>query len=35
LFSAFADTHALVIGGHYDAGHIRRHGGAFEFVALD
>ena len=34
LFSRFADTPALVIGGHYDAGHIRRDGDAFRFDAL-
>jgi glyoxylase-like metal-dependent hydrolase (beta-lactamase superfamily II) len=34
LFSRFADTETLVIGGHYDAGHIKRDGDAFKFVAL-
>ncbi len=34
LFSRFADTATLVIGGHFDAGHIRRSGDAFEFTAL-
>jgi len=34
LFSRFADTPTLVIGGHYSAGHIRRDGDAFRFVAL-
>ena len=34
LFSRFADTPTLVIGGHFDAGHIRREGTAFRFVAL-
>ena len=34
LFSRFADRPALVIGGHYDAGHIQRDGEAFRFVAL-
>jgi glyoxylase-like metal-dependent hydrolase (beta-lactamase superfamily II) len=34
LFSRFADRPVLVIGGHYDAGHIRRDGAAFKFVAL-
>ena len=34
LFSRFADTPTLVIGGHFDAGHIRREGSAFRFVAL-
>jgi glyoxylase-like metal-dependent hydrolase (beta-lactamase superfamily II) len=34
LFSRFADRPVLVIGGHYDAGHIRRDGSAFKFVAL-
>lgn len=33
LFSRFADTPALVIGGHFDAGHIRRDGDAFKFIA--
>ena len=34
LFSRFADTPALVIGGHFDAGHIRREDDAFKFIAL-
>jgi glyoxylase-like metal-dependent hydrolase (beta-lactamase superfamily II) len=34
LFSRFADTPALVIGGHFGAGHIKRDGDAFRFVAL-
>jgi len=34
LFSRFADTPTLVIGGHFDAGHIRREGHAFRFEAL-
>ena len=34
LFSWFADTPSLVIGGHFDAGHIKREGDAFRFVAL-
>jgi glyoxylase-like metal-dependent hydrolase (beta-lactamase superfamily II) len=34
LFSRFADTPTLVIGGHYNAGHIKRDGEAFKFVAL-
>ena len=33
LFSRFADTPTLVIGGHFTAGHIRRDGEAFNFVA--
>ena len=32
LFSGFADKPALAIGGHFDAGHIRRDGDAFKFV---
>jgi glyoxylase-like metal-dependent hydrolase (beta-lactamase superfamily II) len=32
LFSRFADRPVLVIGGHFDAGHIRRDGDAFKFV---
>jgi glyoxylase-like metal-dependent hydrolase (beta-lactamase superfamily II) len=35
LFSRFADTPTLVIGGHFSAGHIRRNGEAFKFVALE
>ena len=34
LFGRFADTPTLVIGGHFNAGHIRRDGDAFKFVAL-
>lgn len=34
LFGRFADTATLVIGGHFSAGHIRRDGDAFRFVAL-
>src|SRR6266436_2152582 len=34
LFSRFVDRPVLVIGGHYDAGHIHREGDAFIFVAL-
>jgi glyoxylase-like metal-dependent hydrolase (beta-lactamase superfamily II) len=34
LFSRFADTPTLVIGGHFNAGHIRREGDAFKFIAL-
>jgi glyoxylase-like metal-dependent hydrolase (beta-lactamase superfamily II) len=32
LFGRFADTPVLVIGGHFNAGHIRRDGDAFKFV---
>ncbi len=32
LFARFADKPVLVIGGHFDAGHIRRDGAAFKFV---
>jgi glyoxylase-like metal-dependent hydrolase (beta-lactamase superfamily II) len=32
LFARFADTPTLVIGGHFDAGYIRRDGDAFKFV---
>jgi glyoxylase-like metal-dependent hydrolase (beta-lactamase superfamily II) len=32
LFSRFADTPTLVIGGHFNAGHLRRDGDAFKFV---
>ena len=32
VFTRFADTPVLVIGGHYDAGHIKRDGKAFQFV---
>ena len=34
LFSRFADTAVLVIGGHFNAGHIKREGDAFKFIAL-
>ncbi|WFU44973.1 MBL fold metallo-hydrolase [Bradyrhizobium sp. CB82] len=34
LFSRFADTPTLVIGGHFSGGHIRREGNAFKFVSL-
>ena len=34
LFSRFADTPTLVIGGHFNAGHIKRDGDAFRFMAL-
>jgi glyoxylase-like metal-dependent hydrolase (beta-lactamase superfamily II) len=33
LFSRFADRPVLVIGGHFDAGHIWRDGDAFKFIA--
>jgi glyoxylase-like metal-dependent hydrolase (beta-lactamase superfamily II) len=33
LFSRFADREVLVIGGHFDAGHIKRDGEAFKFIA--
>jgi glyoxylase-like metal-dependent hydrolase (beta-lactamase superfamily II) len=32
LFSRFADTPTFVIGGHFNAGHIKRDGEAFKFV---
>ncbi len=32
LFARFADTPTLVIGGHYQAGHIHRDGDAFKFI---
>jgi len=32
LFSRFADTPTLAIGGHFNAGHIRRDGNAFKFA---
>ena len=35
LFSRFADTPTLVIGGHFSAGHIKRDVDAFRFAALD
>ncbi|MGY4303847.1 glyoxylase-like metal-dependent hydrolase (beta-lactamase superfamily II) [Bradyrhizobium sp. USDA 4369] len=34
LFSRFADTTTLVIGGHFDAGYIKRDGTAFRFEAV-
>jgi glyoxylase-like metal-dependent hydrolase (beta-lactamase superfamily II) len=34
LFGRFADTPTLVIGGHYNAGHIQRDGTSFKFIAL-
>jgi len=34
LFGRFADTPTLVIGGHFNAGHIKREGDAFKFIAL-
>ena len=34
LFSRFADTPTLVIGGHYNAGQIKGDGDAFRFIAL-
>ena len=34
LFSRFADKPVLVIGGHYDAGHIKHEGDSFKFIAL-
>jgi glyoxylase-like metal-dependent hydrolase (beta-lactamase superfamily II) len=34
VFSRFADTPTLVIGGHFSAGHIRRDGDVFRFEAL-
>jgi glyoxylase-like metal-dependent hydrolase (beta-lactamase superfamily II) len=33
LFSRFADTPTLAIGGHFNAGHIERDGDAFKFIA--
>ena len=32
VFARFADRPVLVIGGHFNAGHIRRDGAAFKFV---
>jgi glyoxylase-like metal-dependent hydrolase (beta-lactamase superfamily II) len=32
LFSRFADTQTLAIGGHFNAGHIKRDGEAFKFI---
>jgi glyoxylase-like metal-dependent hydrolase (beta-lactamase superfamily II) len=34
LFARCADRPVLVIGGHFDAGHIKRDGDAFRFIAL-
>ena len=34
LFARFADTPTMVIGGHFNAGHIKREGDAFKFIAL-
>jgi hypothetical protein len=34
LFSRFADKPVLVVGGHYNAGQIKREGNAFKFIAL-
>jgi len=34
LFTRFADTPTLVIGGHYGAGHIKREGDTWRFDAL-
>jgi glyoxylase-like metal-dependent hydrolase (beta-lactamase superfamily II) len=34
LFARFADKPVLVIGGHYNAGHIKREGDSFKFIAL-
>jgi glyoxylase-like metal-dependent hydrolase (beta-lactamase superfamily II) len=34
LFSRFADTPTLVIGGHFNGGHIRRDDEAFKFIVL-
>jgi glyoxylase-like metal-dependent hydrolase (beta-lactamase superfamily II) len=34
LFARFADKPVLVIGGHYNAGHIKREGDGFKFIAL-
>jgi glyoxylase-like metal-dependent hydrolase (beta-lactamase superfamily II) len=33
LFSRFANTQTLVIGGHFSAAHIKRDGDAFKFIA--
>jgi glyoxylase-like metal-dependent hydrolase (beta-lactamase superfamily II) len=35
LFSRFADTPTLVIGGHFNAGRIRRDGDGFKFIVQD
>jgi glyoxylase-like metal-dependent hydrolase (beta-lactamase superfamily II) len=32
LFSRFTDTPTLVIGGHFNAAHIKRDGDAFKFI---
>jgi glyoxylase-like metal-dependent hydrolase (beta-lactamase superfamily II) len=32
LFSCFADTPTLAIGGHFNGGHIQRDGDAFRFI---
>jgi glyoxylase-like metal-dependent hydrolase (beta-lactamase superfamily II) len=32
LFSRFADRPVLLIGGHFNAGHLKRDGEAFKFV---
>ena len=32
LFSRFADTRTLVIGGHFSAARIQRGGDAFKFI---
>jgi glyoxylase-like metal-dependent hydrolase (beta-lactamase superfamily II) len=32
LFARFADTPTLVIGGHFNAGYVRRDGDAFKFI---
>lgn len=34
LFSRFADRPTMVIGGHFNPGHIKRDGDAFKFIAL-
>ncbi|MDB5548544.1 MAG: Betalactamaselike, partial [Tardiphaga sp.] len=34
LFSRFADTPTLVIGGHFSAGHLKREGAAFRLEVL-
>ena len=34
LFSRFADTPTLMIGGHFNAGHLKRDGDAFRFDAV-
>jgi len=34
LFGRFAGTPTLVIGGHFNAGHLKREGAAFKFIAL-